>query len=670
MKKYLAPLLILLISFASIGALSLYTPYLDALEGRSYDFMLAVLRGPQEPPPDIAIVAIDNPSIQEFSEHFSWPWPRSVHALLIDALNRAGARAIVFDVIFDLETDPLEDRELARAIRESRAPVILAATLEVIDDPRFRMVQQVYPIDLFLEAGAEVGFATLNPDRDGVLRAGRLSIGGASTLAVQAYETLHGPLDSARIPIASFEGEDPQILINYVGGARSIPTVSYYQAIEPEEYLRAGVFRDKIVLVGRSLAIQDLGEGRTEKDHFSSPFDLLGAVASISGVEIHAGILNTLLRGNFISRSSPLETWAFLVVFGLLITFIVTAFNSFRLKMLCSFAVIAGAVGVAYAVFLAWNHWLYVIQPTAVTLTVFGLNALYQYYQSERERAHIRRALSGYVSKEVMAEILKDPGKLELGGVQVEATVLFSDIAGFSKLSEGITPRELAGLLNDFFTRVGDAIMKREGMINKYIGDAVMAIWNAPLPNENHALLACLAALEMKRVVAEMAPLKVRIGINTGPMVAGNLGHRERMEYTVIGDAVNLASRLEGANKALGTTILISESIEHLVRGRLLLRRVDCIRVLGKAKPAWVYEVLASGEEAIPESLREMVESFELAQRHYEARDWRRTCLLLAEHLERFPEDGVARIYLERCRVFCEQPPPVEWDGVYALETK
>jgi adenylate cyclase len=274
------------------------------------------------------------------------------------------------------------------------------------------------------------------------------------------------------------------------------------------------------------------------------------------------------------------------------------------------------------------------------------------------------------VSKQLMGEIMKHPDDLELGGVQVEATVLFSDIAGFSKLSEKTTPRELAALLNDYFTRMGDIIMKREGMINKYIGDAIMAIWNAPLPTRSHGRLACEAALEMRRVVAAMPPMRMRIGINTGPMVAGNLGHRERMEYTVIGDSVNLASRLEGANKAFGTVILISETTEALVRDFFLLRRVDRIRVVGKERPVAVFEVMAILDASDADPLVPLVDSFGTLLEAYDSRDWIHAESLCETHLDRFPGDLVAETYLKRCRRFRESPPPEDWDGVFTLEAK
>ncbi|MDA2924221.1 adenylate/guanylate cyclase domain-containing protein, partial [Acidobacteria bacterium AH-259-L09] len=666
----IAAFIFLLATFALVGMSSLYGPYLEILELKGYDFMMSRLRGPLPAPDDIVVIAIDQSSFDEFqSLGLSWPWPRYVHAELIRSLNKAEVRAIIFDVIFDQETD--DDDDLAAAIRESRAPVVLAATEDRVDDPRFGILtKQVLPVSKLVEAGAHVGYADMTPDYDDVLRHGRLSVSGNPTVVVQACNQLTGTsLNLSELPIVRFQGKDPEILINYLGGTRHIHTVSYYQAIDHQMFLPPETLKDKIVFVGRSTAVKDVSRGAIQKDAFPSPFRLAGS-SLVPGVEIHANTLNTLLSRNFIGQAPLTQTWIVMILLAALISGILLGFDSFRLKIFFSLAVMVGYEVLAALIFVYQNYWLHTAHPFVIMLSVFGLNTLYQYRLTEKERAHIRKALKGYVSSQVMSEIMKNPDSLELGGTQVEATVLFSDIAGFSKISEKTTPRKLFSMLNDYFTRIGDVIMKQEGMINKYIGDAVMAIWNAPKANENHAALACQAALEMRRIVEEMRPLEARIGINTGPMVAGNLGHIERMEYTVIGDAVNLASRLEGANKPFGTAIMISESTEELVRGQFLLRLVDRIRVIGKQQPVRVYEVLAGIDELVPDGLHQMVQSFDKIIDAYESRDWESACALIEKHLERFSEDKVARIYLERCREFSAAPPPADWDGVYALKSK
>ncbi|MEJ2081020.1 MAG: adenylate/guanylate cyclase domain-containing protein [Acidobacteriota bacterium] len=670
-KKVVASAVILVSAILGIALFSKYSPYLDDLELRNYDFMMAVVRGPEPPPKDIVIVAIDEASRSQFEQDYgvTYPWPRGFYGQLVDTLNTLGAKAVVFDVAFFDASQPDEDEAFASAIRRSHIPIVVAAAVEVVADPRFSMVRQLLPFSAFTDAGAQIGYATLNPDRDGVLRRGRLAVGSEPTLATRALQDL-GKEDLLRqASVIGLEGGDPEILVNYVGGGRSIPTVSFYQAIDAQSLLPDGYFRDKIVFVGYSLAVTDLSQG-SAPDHYPSPFDGLSGMASMPGVEIHANILNTILTGKYIDRLPAVPQWVILIGLAILVSLFVLLTERFSLKISGSLVLILAFATTSVLLFIYARVWLLTIQPIALMLLVFGLNILYQYRLTEKERAQIRRALSGYVSKQVMGEIMKHPDELELGGVQVEATVLFSDIAGFSKLSEKTTPRELATLLNDYFTRMGDIIMSREGMINKYIGDAIMAIWNAPLPTRAHGRLACEAALEMRRVVAQTPPIRMRVGINTGPMVAGNLGHRERMEYTVIGDSVNLASRLEGANKVFGTVILISETTEALVRDFFLLRQVDRIRVVGKERPVAVFEVMALRDAADADPLIPLVDSFSRVLDAYEARDWVRAEQLCEVHLDRFPGDFVTQTYLKRCQRFREAPPADDWDGVFTLEAK
>jgi adenylate cyclase len=268
---------------------------------------------------------------------------------------------------------------------------------------------------------------------------------------------------------------------------------------------------------------------------------------------------------------------------------------------------------------------------------------------------------------------MKNPDNLGLGGREVEATVLFTDIAGFSKLSEKITPQELTQMLNQYFELLAGVIMKEGGMVNKFIGDAVMAIWGAPLDNPDHAVQACRASLQMHRAMLVMDPIRCRIGINTGRMIAGNMGSKQRFEYTVIGDAVNLASRLEGVNKPYHTDIMISEMTEEKIRGHFLHREVDSIRVVGKLEPVRIYQLLDEmTNKGAPEFDRwqEMIASYMPALETYRMRKWEEALPMFQHHVVLFPEDPVGAIYVDRCRTFCSAPPPDDWDGVYQMETK
>ena len=657
---------IFVLAIAGVAGASLLTHHLDSLELKSYDFMMSVLRGPLPAPDDIAIVAIDDSSMREFAGSFSWPWPRSVHAELIRQLGAAGARAIAFDVVFDLPSTPDEDAELAKAIKESPVPVVLAATIDNVNDGQFQMTQKLMPLGSLIEAGARPGFATIYPDTDESLRRVPLSVNGAPTLSGAAFAAGNA---SGRKPAppSDVRANDPEFLVNFAGPRRTIKTVSYYQAIDAAHSLPRDIFKGKWVFVGRAMSVADLGAAERAKDMFGTPFDM-----QMPGVEIHANALRTLATGSFIRHASPAQLWALLIIVGALMSVVMIAIPGFKTKAGAAVLLIIAVPAVSAAAFLYGHYWLYTVQPTIVATTVFVLNALVQYRASEKDRAFVRKAMTGYVSKQVMQRLMDDPSALDLGGVQLEATVLFSDIVGFSPISERMTPPDLTALLNAYFNRVGDAVMSKDGMIDKFIGDAVMAVWGIPLPDDRHAEKACSAALDMKlAAAADGGPLRARIGINTGPVMAGNLGHRDRMAYTVIGDSVNLASRIEGANKTYGTTIMVSESTATLAGDAFVFRKLDRIRVVGKKEPTSVFELICRAQDDGAAGEKARVESFARVVAAYERRDWRGAQEIAADHKSAYPaDDPVLALYIERCRQFEIAPPANDWDGVHTAKSK
>ncbi len=671
-RQTIAAGILLILSVLIVGLVSLATPLIENLELKNYDFMM-FLRGPHLAPDDVVIVAIDRFSLDVFADELemNWPWDRVVYAELVHVLNEAGARGVAFDVIFDMPSHPESDLAFAQAVSASQVPVVLAATVETVVTEAYSFQQEVLPLEILTEAGASHAYTVVNPDRDAVVRHARLTVGGEPTLALQLYTQLKGPLDLENVPVVATEEDDPEILINYVGQAQAIKTVSFHQALTYEESLPEGVFRDQVVFVGRSESIHDLVTQAGGADMFTSPFDFLGGSQQIPGAEIHANIFHTIDRERFLGKAPRLAVLILVLALGVVSSALMLVFSTIRDKILWSLLFLFGFLALTWLAFLRFDYWILGFQPFLVGLLAVAMNTVYQYRTTEKERQQIEQMLSGYVSKDVIDTIMEDPARLELGGVEVEATVLFSDIAGFSKISEKITPQELSTRLNEYFTRMGDVIMQRDGMINKYIGDAIMAIWGAPLENERHSILACEAALEMSRQVREMeGGFETRYGLNTGTMVAGNLGHRERMEYTVIGDAVNLASRLEGANKVFGTSIMISQFTQALISDHFLTRQLDLIRVVGRAQPVKVYEVLAGDNGRAPAQVREMVESFDEILSAYTGRDWEKAAGLLERHVQTFPEDSVALVYRDRCRSFSDSPPADDWDGVFELTGK
>jgi adenylate cyclase len=272
--------------------------------------------------------------------------------------------------------------------------------------------------------------------------------------------------------------------------------------------------------------------------------------------------------------------------------------------------------------------------------------------------------------------IIAQPDRLELGGEEIETTVLFADLEGFTLLSETMPPQALIKLLNDYFTPMTRIIMAHQGTLDKYIGDALMALWGAPVPMPDHALRACGAAIEMERTMTGLQAqwqemglplLTARLGLHTGPVVAGNVGSRERFNYTVLGDTVNLASRLEGVNKAYGTRILLSEETARLVRDRLLVRELDLVQVKGRSQPVTIYELVGPYPPAGPPA---WMDYFAVGLGAYRQRQWEEASQAFWEVLNLNPGDRPAQVFLGRCRFFAAAPPPPDWQGVFVLESK
>jgi class 3 adenylate cyclase len=279
----------------------------------------------------------------------------------------------------------------------------------------------------------------------------------------------------------------------------------------------------------------------------------------------------------------------------------------------------------------------------------------------------------------VVQEILNDPGKLHLGGTRRHMTAIFTDIQGFSTIAEKLAPEDLVALLNDYLSAMSDVILEQRGTIDKYEGDAIIAFFGAPLNVDDHALRACRSALLMKRLERELnktyaekgtspRPLLTRIGINTGDMVVGNMGTRRKMDYTIMGNAVNLASRLEGVNKQYGSWILASEHTIRETQGKITSRRLDRVRVVGIGEPVRLHEILALAEETPPRTLMN-IELFHRAQDLFENQDWAAAEAIFGELLNQDPGDGPVMVYLERCRA-CRKKPPKQWTGVYNLSRK
>ena len=587
-KKLIQPLIIGA-SLSILVILSYHQGLLDIPELKSLDFRFQI-RGPIASKVPIVLVSIDQDSFDELD--LPWPWPRNLHAALIRKLADSQAKVIAFDILFtEPKADPREDRALAEAIRDAGNVILAAEYTEVPSDFGPRTSVNL-PIPLIRKDALGYGPVNLITDRDGVVRRARPAILFQERIfpgfAYQIYQAIVGKenLEGEEISLAPY-------LINFRGPARSYPVVPYYRILRDE--IDPSFFHDKIILVG-SFA-------KSLHDIFPTPFS---ASQPTPGVEIQASFVETLVANDTIM---PFHGWGYSVIFFFFAA--ATIWISFHFKPLRAVAVIALLAGLyAFAcvyLFAERQLWLPLVPTLLGIVLTYGGITLDNYIREQKERIRLRATFSKYVSSDVVEELLEDREGLALGGKRRHITVLFSDIRGFTSISEQIGPEQVVLLLSDYFGQVTHIVFKHGGTIDKFIGDAVFAIFGAPKSHGDDALRAVKTGLEMIELVESLGPkwtkiigrpLKVGVGINSGDAVVGSIGSELRSEFTAIGDTVNLGSRLEGLTKELGVPMLISEFTAAELKDAIPLRPLRQVKVTGRESPLLVYcpEVLLEGE--------------------------------------------------------------------------
>lgn len=459
---------------------------------------------------------------------------------------------------------------------------------------------------------------------------------------------------------------DPEgyVQIDFHGGAGTFPTYSLADVVHRK--LSGDLFRDRLVLIGpTATGIADMAV---------TPFQEM----AFPGVEVHANFIENLLEGHFIRRGlrENLVDVAFILLFSLAAGALLSMTRPLRAT-----AVLVSSLGIylwlTYYLFAHYRIWIAAFLPAATLTVNYAGIVSYRFFFEEREKKKVRGAFQQYVAPAVIAQLLEHPHLLSLGGEEKVLTAMFTDIRGFTTLSEAMSPSALVDLLNEYLSEMTSVIFRYWGTLDKYIGDAIMAFWGAPIPQDDHAERACYAALGMLQALRALHArwkaegklgFDIGIGIHTGPMLVGNIGSTRRLNYTVIGDNVNLASRLEDLNKQFGTRLIVSEATVQAVRGKLVARELDLIRVKGKTRPVKVYELLGRVEES--DQFRNLQERFESGLEAYRTARWETAIELFAQTLRVFPDDGPSRVFLKRCRDLVQQPPESDWDGVFVMQTK
>lgn len=635
------------------------------LELKGLDYLFYV-RGGIPPPEDMIIVGIDESSFSELK--LPWPWPRRLHAQLIEKLTAAGARVIGFDILFADPTTEKDDTSLTRAIREA-GNVVLASEIIIVSEHEYGQVTETEPLPVFRNAAAGVGACTLIYDPDNIIRRSQLTFGRIRSFI---YEVLSLSGINRRL---LEDISDENILINFIGPSRSIKTVSYYQALAYRAHLPRDIFKDKIVLIGRTLTASPDPRAK-QPDTFSTP-RFPDHQAQMAGVEIIANFIDTVSRNRHI-RQIPVP-YIYLV---LLLFFLALAAAGIRityLKNLLLTILFTALYGMSAHFFFAYRSILLpVFLPIAGSWLVFGTCSLTKYILVEKEKKYIKNAFQKYVPPAVVKEILAAPEKLRLGGEQITGTVFFSDLANFTTISEKLEPEKLVSFINEYLSEMTDIVFEYHGTLTRYMGDAILAIWGAPVRQRDHALRSVLAAMKMKDKLRELnigwksrslPELSVRIGLNTGQMTVGNVGSEKHMDYTPMGDNVNLASRLEGANKFYGTCIIIGHSTYQLVSKDIKCRPLDNIRVKGRKEPLEIYEPITSGKKHDKET-DSFLYPYNTGLDQEKNRRWPEAVKSFREALTVRPDDTPARLHLERCQGYQENPPPRGWDGIHNLTEK
>ncbi len=681
-------------------------PAVQALELKTIDwrFHWRGIESVEDSP--IVIVSIDDQSFQSLPDR--WPWPRYYYAHVIENLTRAGARVIGLDVMLDIPDryGYQSDQKLAEAIRNSGKVVLTGKIEERSSAGRYRNFQFVVkPIPTFLNADSTWGTIAIKADIDGIYRRyftvqpanGRLypsfglqiirkylNIDPEAQPQTREKGISLGPLF---IPLFS----DGLMMINYAGPAQTFPYYSFESVIDDEDFALAedadlnyfsttllpeGVFKDKIVLIGST--VPEL------HDNFPTPFlsfqDSQGKIqeAEMPGVEIHANAIRTMLTGQYFREFSHTLYLLFLFLIILINYFIVFRVPTIWGIVITLFLIVVYNL-LQFFLFAGPRIIMEMGAPTTAMFLSFVASNLHQYIITQREKKMIVGAFARFVPEKVVKELLQHPEKLKLGGEERFLTVLFIDLANFTSTSEKLKPAELVNLINYYLTEMTDIILKYDGIIDKYEGDAIMAEFGAPVYFEDHALKACHAALEMHRRLKKLdlsrykgvvSQLSCRIGINSGNMIVGNMGSRNVFDYTVMGDSVNLASRLEGANKVYGTNIMISEETNKLVKEEFITRELDLIRVKGRQQPVKVFELIAWRKDLLPENLKAMLPVFHTGLRYYQQQEWKKAVECFRYCLEVVPDDGPSRVFLKRIKYFLHNPPAPDWDGVYTMQSK
>lgn len=606
------------------------------------------------------------------------------------------------------------DAILADAIRRSRAPVVLGYFFQMTPEQtahtsvKQREIQsesifgsefdrihfqseKAFNVDLYTadlpeanipkiaNAASYSGFFNMFPDSDGVIRRipgviryedylyAHLSLKALSAylnapleIDVSDYGVSRMSVGERNIPVDEYG----RIMVNYRGGAYTFEHISVTDILNKK--IDPARIKGKIVLVGvTAVGIYDLRV---------TPFDKI-----FPGVEVHANLIDSVLSGDILYK----PVWAdileivIMVFSGVFLGLLIPRIRPLAGALLAASGITVYIFFCQY-LFSAHCQVLGMVFPVFVMMFTYLVLSLYRFLVEDRQKRFIKNAFATYLSPAVVNQLIESPEKLVLGGEKREITAFFSDVEGFTTISEKLGPEALVELLNDFLTEMTDIILEHAGMVDKFEGDAIIAMFGAPNELPKHAEAACLAAVAMQERLDVLRPsweeskgvtIRMRVGLFSGPAVVGNMGSRNRMDYTMMGDTVNTASRLEGVNKFYGTYVMIGQTTYEAAKHAVFAREIDSINVVGKTIPVKIYELMGRAG-SVDKTIEKMVEMYEKGLQLYREREFEKALEFFEQGLELVPDDRPSAVMRDRCKEYMQNPPPDNWNGAFVMRTK
>ncbi len=675
----------------------------------------------------VVIVEIDDGTYKQIP--YAWPWPRSVYAKVIDNLNKAGAKAIGIDIVMSrgMKDSLNGDADLYNKIKTYKN-IVVAGKIDMSEtntltkhlgndisvEIKSNTDQQIKVVDnffnIFFKADSSIGIVQVTNDDDGVVR--------------RYMPFVNDPSDSKNIPTFSFsvlnkyfrlnslavadrtansfvlanhlipKFNNTSMLINYYGPSRTFKYYNFSQILDDQGFktseeisygddvdinewdlIDKSVFKDKIVLIGSTVS--------EDKDLIPSP-----GFGLINGVEVHANVIENIIAQDYLHKESTLTDILIIILLTFLIFFISSTLKDIKFKysfllevlnILIVGGILLGLRQLSFYLFFEHSYLTVVIGANIAVIFGYVGSTVHRFITERKQKGMIKGMFSQYVNATIVDELIANPDSLQLGGRRQDLSIFFSDIAGFSSFSENKEPEDLITFLNEYLSEMTKVVFDNKGTLDKYVGDAIMAFWGAPIPLKDHAYHACSSALKMQNRLVELRkkwkeegqPMIVaRMGINSGDMVVGNVGGTQRFDYTCMGDNVNLASRLEGANKEYGTVTMISESTYEMVKDSFFTRELDYLVVKGRTKPIKVYELLGYNQSELSQQSLDSIGSYIVGLNNYKNIEFEKAIANFNKALIINPNDGPSQTYLKRCKYLLNNPPDKSWDGVFHMTTK